>query len=113
MNKNMSPFESLIDSATDYGRSQLELYKLKAVDKTADIVSSFFPSVLVTGLLLCFIFFLNLGIAIWLGKLFGELYLGFLALSAFYCIVALILHLFFRKGLKRIAGDYLVRSLLK
>jgi hypothetical protein len=41
MNPEESPLESLFHKATDYGKSSIELIKLKSIDKTADFVSSF------------------------------------------------------------------------
>ena len=45
MEDNKKLFESLIDRATDYGRTSFELVKLKAVDKASDVVSSVVPHV--------------------------------------------------------------------
>ena len=40
-------FESLLERASDYGKTSYELVKLKAVDKTSDVVSSFIPHTVV------------------------------------------------------------------
>ena len=41
MEENTKILESLIESATEYGKTSIELVKLKVLDKTTD-VNSFF-----------------------------------------------------------------------
>ena len=67
--------ESLLDSAKEYGITTFELVKLKALDKTTDVVSSFVPSAVFIVLIALFFLFLSLGLALWLGDLLGKTYL--------------------------------------
>jgi hypothetical protein len=103
---------SLIDIATDYGETSIELVKLKVVDKTTDIVSSLIPFSIVLVLILSFLLFLNLGIAFWLGDIFGKTAYGFLVVSGFYIFIAIFIRLFLYKWIKRLVGDYLVKRML-
>jgi hypothetical protein len=43
MEENKKLIESLLEKATEYGKTSFELVKLKALDKTSDVVSSFIP----------------------------------------------------------------------
>jgi len=54
-----------------------------------------------------------LGLALWLGKILGELFYGFFIVAAFYALVAFVMHLFMRKWLKRILYDYIIKQLFK
>lgn len=103
---------SLIDIATDYGETSIELVKLKVLDKTTDIVSSLIPLFIVVVFILSFLLFLNLGIAFWLGDIIGKTVYGFLVVAGFYIIAAIFLRLFLYKWIKKLVGDYLVKRLL-
>lgn len=46
MEENKQLLESLVDRATNYGKTCFELVKLRAVDKTSDVVSSVIPHAL-------------------------------------------------------------------
>ena len=81
---NTGLIEELLDKATEYGKTELELAKLKALGKASDIASASVPSLIVTASASVFMLFLNLGIAVWVGGQLGNLFLGFFAVSAFY-----------------------------
>ena len=69
--------ESLLEDATEYGKTSLEIVKLKALDKSSDVISSFVPHAVILILITSFMLFLNLGLAFWLGELLGQIYIGF------------------------------------
>lgn len=105
--------DELLDRATQYGKAELELAKLKALSKGSEIVSATVPGLLIMILVSFFMLFLNLGIAFWAGGLLGNLFFGFFAVAAFYGIIALIFKLFIHEWLKRKVGDYIIRRVLK
>lgn len=105
--------ETLVERATDYGKVSLELVKLKAVDKTSDIVSSVVPHSVVVILFSSFMLFLNLGLAVFIGDLLGKLYYGFFIISAFYIVLGAAIHFLMHKGLKRLIRNYVIKQLLK
>ena len=104
---------SLLDIATDYRETSIELVRLKVLDKTTDIVSSLVPLSIVIVFFLSFLLFVNLGIAFWLGEILGKTFYGFLVVAGFYIIAALLSHIFLYKWIKRLVGDYMVKRLLK
>jgi len=105
--------DDLLEKAADYGKEELELAKLKALDKASGIVSASVPRLIVMLSAAVFMLFLNLGAAFWLGGILGNLFLGFFAVAAFYGIIALVLHLFMHKWLKEKVGDYIIKRVLK
>ena len=113
MEENTNLFQSLLERASEYGKTSYELAKLKAVDKTSDVVSSFIPHSIVVVLIASFVLFLNLGIALWLGDLLGKLFYGFFLVSAFYVISGIIIHFFLHDWLKRLVSDYFIKHVLK
>jgi len=109
MEDNTNTIETLLEKTAEYGKTSFELVKLKVLDRTSDEVSSFMSHSIVVAILTTFILFLNLGAALWIGEILGQIYLGFLVVSAFYAFVAFVMHFFLRKWLKRIFNDYIIR----
>jgi fatty acid desaturase len=105
--------ETLFDRATEYGKTSIELVKLKALDKTADIVSSFVPLSVVILLVASFLLFLNLGLALWLGEILGKPFYGFFVVAAFYVITGIVIHFFMHRWIKKLAGNYFIKHVLK
>jgi hypothetical protein len=105
--------ESLLNSATDYGVTTYELIKLKALDKTADVVSSVVPHSVVLILLSSFMLFLNLGIAFWLGEILGKLFYGFLIIAGFYLLTGSIIYFLIYKWIKKTVCNYVIKQMLK
>lgn len=112
MEENAKIIESLLGNATEYVVTSYELVKLKAIDKTSDKVSNFIPHSIVFFVISLSLIFVNLGFAFWFGELLGKIFYGFFVVAAFYAFIALIIHLFMHKWLKRIFYDYIIKQLL-
>jgi fatty acid desaturase len=113
MDDNSELLESLLDRATEYGKTSYELVKLKALDKSADIISSLIPHSVVFVLIASFLLFFNLGLAFWLGELLGRVFYGFFLVAAFYVFAGIIIHFFMHKWLKRLVSNYFIQQVLK
>jgi uncharacterized membrane protein len=113
MEENTKLLESLLESASEYGKTSYELVKLKALDKTSDVVSSLVPHSVVIVLVASFMLFLNLGLALWLGDLLGKMFYGFFVVAAFYILIGLIIHFFLHTWIKRLVGNYFIKRALK
>jgi len=113
MEDNAKLIESLLEKAADYGKASFELVKLKALDKTSDVVSTFIPHSVVFVLIALFMLFLNLGLAFWLGEILGKTFFGFFVIAAFYGIIGIVLHFFMHKWLKKIVCNYFIKHMLK
>jgi len=113
MDDNSELLESLLDRATEYGKTSYELVKLKALDKSADIISSLIPHSVVFVLIASFLLFFNLGLAFWLGELLGRVFYGFFVVAAFYVLTGIIIHFFMHKWLKRLVSNYFIQQVLK
>src|SRR3954468_7908834 len=103
--------EPLLERAEEYGRTGFKLIKLKALDKAADISSTFLSRTLFLIVLLFFVLTLNIGIALWIGDLLEKNYAGFLIVAAFYCLVAIVL-LFLHKPIKTRISDSIIKIIL-
>ena len=113
MEDMVDSIESLLESATDYGKTSYDLAKLKTIFKTADVVSSLIPHAVVYIILMSFLLFLNLGVAFWLGKIFGNMFYGFVVIAAFYGITGIVVHFFIHDRIKMKISDYIIKQALK
>jgi len=113
MEDNSNLLDSLLESAGEYGKTSLELYKLKTIDKTTDVVSAIIPHSVVFVLIASFMLFLNLGLAFWLGEILGKIFYGFFVVAGFYIIAGIVIHFFMHNWLKRLIVNYLIKHILK
>ena len=113
MEDNAKPLESLLEKASEFGKTSFELIKLKALEKTSDVVSSLIPNSVFFILIAAFILFLNLGLGFWLGEILGKTYFGFFVVAAFYFIIGIGLHFFIHKKIKKLISNYIIKHVLK
>jgi fatty acid desaturase len=113
MEDNSKLLETLLESATDYGKTSFELLKLKVLDKTTDVISSVIPYSVVLVLIASFMLFLNLGLALWIGEILGKMFYGFFVVAGFYAFTGIIIHFFMHKWFKKRVSDYFIRRVLK
>lgn len=113
MEEKTKLFESLLEKAADYGKTTVELVKLKVLDISSDVISSFIPISIAIMLFASFLLFLSLAMSFWLGEIVGNIYYGFFIVAGFYCFLAIIFHLFMYRGIKRIVGDRIIKKVLK
>lgn len=103
---------SLIESAGDYVETKVELFKLKAVDKSSDIVSSI-ASWLVIALFIVFGFIIiNIGLCIWLGELMDHAWYGFFVVGGFYLLLATLILSFKSKWIKQPVSNLIIKKIL-
>jgi hypothetical protein len=113
MEDNTKLIESLLEKATDYGKTSFELLKLRTLDKTSDVVSSLIPHSVVFVLMASFMFFFNMGLAFWIGEILGKTFYGFFVVAAFYGILGIVMHLFMNKWLKKKIYNFIIKQVLK
>jgi len=112
MEEKFKYFDTLLNSAEEYGKTSIELIKLKTVDKVADGISGIVAWTAVITALVLFFITLNFGLALWLGNLLGENYLGFFVVAAFYVLIAIILFIFRNKWIKKPLNDSIINQML-
>jgi uncharacterized protein YqhQ len=85
--------EPLIERIEAYSNTTIELAKLKTIEKTADVSSTFISRLLLVIAISAFAFMLNIAVALWLGEVLGKNYYGFIAVGAFDALLALVLYI--------------------
>lgn len=91
--------EHLTEDSKNYLEALIEYYKLDAYKKSAKATSALLRFIVVSGVFLLFFGFLSVGVAILLGDLLNQLYLGFFIVAAFNLLLVLF---FATKGRKLI-----------
>lgn len=105
--------ETLFEDAKAFGKTNVDLFKLKVADRASDIISSLVSYFLVILVLSVFVIILNIGIALWLGALLGKSYYGFFILAGFYLTIGLIFFNRRDKWFQGPIGDMIVKKIFK
>lgn len=113
MTENTTPIATLFERAEDYGKTTLNLLKLHAIDKSADVVSSLASRLAVIITVVFSVLIASIGAALWLGKLLGDAFYGFFAVGGFYALLAIMLHLFRDQWLKYPVSNSIIKQMLK
>ena len=113
MTENTTPIATLFERAEDYGKTTLNLLKLNAIDKSADVVSSLVSRLAVIMTVVFSVLIISIGLALWLGKLLGETSYGFFIVGGFYSLLALFLKVFSHQWLKNPVSNSIIKQMLK
>ena len=113
MTDNATPIATLFERAEEYSKSTIQLFKLNAIDKSADVLSSLISRIAVLIMVALSILIINIGVALWLGKLLGELFYGFFIIGAFYSVMAILLHLFRHQWIKYPISNSIIKQISK
>ena len=92
MEEKDSLIETLFEKLEAYAKINLDLFRLKAINISADMVSSIASKLVVFVVIILIVISLNTGLAFWIGDMLGKTYYGFFIVAAFYVLVALVLH---------------------
>ncbi|MCF8448662.1 MAG: hypothetical protein K9G49_02225 [Taibaiella sp.] len=112
MESRTNMFEPLLETATSYGKTSLELYKLKALNSIGSLLSAAIHHAAVAIILLMFLLFASMGAALWLGDILGEIYFGFFCVAAFYALAAIIVRFGLKQSIKKHTKDSFISKLL-
>ncbi|MCG9791186.1 hypothetical protein [Flavobacterium algicola] len=113
MEKLATNIELLFKKAKTFAEINLELIKLNAVDKVADVISSLLARLLVIMVVAMFLLFINITLGLYLGEVLGKDYLGFLAVSGIYLVLALLFHFRRDQVVKVPLTNVIIAKLLK
>jgi len=113
MEDKTTPVEVLLARAQAYTKTSIELFKLKATDKIAELTSNLASGFVILVILVLFFVNLNIAIALLLGDLLGKAWLGFILISGLYACIGCIIFLFRNKWIKRPVSNSIIELLLK
>jgi len=113
MNNIATPIETLFEKAEDYSKTSLELLKLTAIDKSADVFSSLAVQFSIFMVAALFTLVVNIGVAMWLGELLGKPYYGFFVVAIFYAVVMTFLYVFRNDWIKTPVSNSIITQMIK
>lgn len=111
-NENSS-LEALLEKAEEYGKTTLELFKLKAVDKASDTAGTFVSRILSVFLGLMFLLTGTFALSFWLGDLLGKAWYGFGIVAGFYGLLFVLLFFVLHNWFKTRIADVIIKQILK
>lgn len=113
MKEKLAIVQELIDKAEQYAKTNVQLYRLKVIDKVTDVFSSVASGIVISIVILFFIIILSVGASLWLGEVMGKTYYGFFAVAGIYALIAIILVALRKHLLENFFNDYIVRLIFK
>jgi hypothetical protein len=112
MEKPKELIETLIEKGEEYGKTTLELMKLKTIDKSSDVVSNLVSWLVVILFAIMFFTLVNIALALWLGEFFGNTCYGFFTVAGFYALLTLVFLIFRKQLVKKPVNNSIVKQLL-
>lgn len=113
MDSNATPIGKLVEKAEEFSKTTIELFKLNAIDKSADVVSSLVSRLVILMVVALLIITISIGIALWVGEVLGKSYYGFFVVGGMYTILALLLHSFRHQWIKKPVNNSIISQILK
>lgn len=113
MDDKTTSVEVLLERAQAYTRTSIQLFKLKATEKLAEVVSNIASNLVILVIFILFFVNLNIGIALLIGDLLGKPWLGFAIISGGYAIIGFIVYLFRESWIKQPVSDSIIAQMLK
>ena len=107
-----SLIESLIDSIEAYIKTTIELSKFKALETVTAVTTSLISQLISFIVIVLFVIFLSIGVALYLGDMFEKMYYGFFIVAAFYLTTGVILSFSLHKWLKKPVSDLIISQTL-
>ena len=113
MDNSLEKLEQLFSHFKEYLTNHVKIIKIEIAEKIATIVSTLISLFWVSIFVVLFVIFLGVSLALFLGELTGSYYIGFLIVSGFYLLLAIILWKGKNRFIKIPVMNFLLRQLFK
>lgn len=113
MNENPSFFKESKQLISDYVEAKVELFKINAYEKIAQVSAVLFSSVIIVLAGFFVLLFLSISGGLYLGSLFNSNALGFLIIAGIYILLLLFVIIFRKKLLEKQIVDKVIEQLFK
>ncbi len=105
--------EELFEKAEEYVKTNIQLAKYKAADKTGEIVGSLVAKATMVILGFFFLLMINIGVAFWLGQVLGRDHYGFMIVAGFYALLTLFVFVFRKAIIQTPISNTIITQILK
>ncbi|MBK6482610.1 MAG: hypothetical protein IPG01_05630 [Chitinophagaceae bacterium] len=107
----MNQVEALLKELKDYISLRLQITQLKYSSKTSLVTSSVLTYMLISMVVFFFVLVLTIGIALWMGNLLGEWYLGFLIMAGIYLLIGLVIFTFRNRWIRIPLNNLIIKEI--
>lgn len=104
--------EMLIEKIEQYGKTNFELFRLKAIDKATDIFASVATRLVFFSIITLFFLLITIGLSLYIGDVLGKSYYGFFVMAGFYFVIGILFYAF-RKSLDDSFNNFLINQIFK
>jgi hypothetical protein len=104
--------DDLFEKVEGYVQTNIQLIKLKATDKVADVIGQIVTQIVTIVLFFFFLLMVNLGVAFWLGRILGQPYYGFFIVAGVYAIFVAILVIYRKTLIKAPINNSIINKIL-
>jgi len=112
MKSTIDQMEDLVEKVKSYTLTNVEIVKLKSIEILIDLTNSLIVKITFFLMILLFLLFVNIGLALYLGEILGKVYYGFFIVSGFYLLVGVICYFFLLKWIKKPVSEAIIRKIL-
>jgi hypothetical protein len=107
------PLKTLVENASDYIETRIELIRLKTLDKSSSVLSSTVSRMIIILGIVLIIFIFCLGLSFYLGELLGRTYYGFFVMGGILTVALMLLYGFRERWIKSPFADMIVKNFFK
>lgn len=111
MSTNTTEIEKLIEKVEFYSKTSVELFKCNTIFKSADLFSNLAVKLVILIVVIMFSLLLNIGFALWIGKLLGEAYYGFFVIAFIYFLIGILMYIFRNSWIKNPVSNFIITKL--
>ncbi len=111
--KEENNFSGLTKTVFGYVDTRLDLLKLTAVNKIADSAAGVVSRLVAFSMISIAVVLLSIGAAIYLGKVYGELYVGFFIVAGVLIVAGILFYLLRKVMIKAPVSSIIIKKALK
>ncbi len=109
--KSIDNDDSIFARVVSYIKTYIELKKLSTIEKSVLILSSVAVALLIGIVFLMVLFFMSVGLALYLGDILASYYLGFISVGLLYLLLLIVLMLISKQYIKNPLTNYLIAKI--
>jgi hypothetical protein len=109
METNAESIDLLLTRAEEFSKTNLELLKLKSIDKAADVGSTIISRLLLVLAISLFSLTFTIAISFWLGDVLGKVFYGFFLVALIYGVLGLVLFVIHPRIKIRVENEIIIK----
>ena len=110
MENSKPELDEIVEDVKSYVNTTLELYKLKATEKGAEMATQAIINLVLAGMASMFLLFASFALAFCLSEYFDKMYVGFVIVAGIYALLGLIVYSIKNTWLKGTLIDSIIKS---